>query len=177
MICPRCRSPLGAQDAQCATCGLAVGATKPDGVPGWVWALVAGVVLVAVVPCACVGVFLAVGGEKYRGHGSSMTTSMAPDAGPELALLPRALRAWSDDHDGRAPKELAELLGSSGHDTTYLSNGALPRDRFGNLLEYRLDERSDGWRIELASLGADGAPGGEGDAADVSVFTLEWRRH
>ncbi|MBI5364167.1 MAG: type II secretion system protein GspG [Planctomycetes bacterium] len=177
MNCPRCRSPLAEHAAHCATCGLAVGATQSKGVPGWVWALVAGGVLVVIVPCACVGLFLVAGGRKLGGHGSSMTTSMESDAGPELAALPQALRAWSDAHADHAPKDLAELLGPNGHDTTYLPSGVLPRDSFGNLHAYHLDERADGWKIELTSLGADGAVGGEGEAADGSVLTLEWRHH
>jgi general secretion pathway protein G len=46
----------------------------------------------------------------------------------------------------------------------YLQKGAVPADSWGRPYQYRLD----GPRFDVVSLGADGAPGGEGQNEDLS---------
>lgn len=177
MLCPRCKAPLTAVDQACSACGLAVGGSRSGGVPGWVWAVVVGVVLVGCVPCGCLGLFLAAESRRSPGGGASMSTRMSADATEGVAALPRALREWSDDHDGRAPEQLDRLLESAGGDPPYLTGRELPRDRFGNLHDYRVEQRANGWKVELWSLGADGTVAGEGEDADECVLEVEHDRH
>lgn len=47
----------------------------------------------------------------------------------------------------------------------YLENDALPQDPWGNDYHYELD--TNGSKPRIFSLGADNAPGGEGDNADI----------
>jgi Type II secretion system (T2SS), protein G len=174
--CPRCKAPLSAVDQACTACGLVVGESKSGGVPGWVWAIVVGVVLVGCIPCGCLGLFLAAEDRGQRGATSTMTTNMSSDAAEGVAALPSALREWSDSHGGRAPERLELLLEDQDRVPAYLPNGELPRDRFGNAHDYRVDESDGGWRVELWSLGADGAPGGEGEDKDECVLVVRFEQ-
>jgi len=54
--------------------------------------------------------------------------------------------------------------GVSGWNGPYLDRNELPDDPWGNAYVYRSD---GGGAFELLSLGSDGRPGGEGEAADV----------
>ena len=54
---------------------------------------------------------------------------------------------------------------ASGWNGPYLKGGALPADPWGNA--YRYANPGPGGGIEILSLGADNAPGGEGENADV----------
>ena len=45
----------------------------------------------------------------------------------------------------------------------FLDGEAVPKDPWGNDYVYE----TDGWRVVVSSLGADGAPGGDGEARDI----------
>jgi len=71
---------------------------------------------------------------------------------------------------GKLPKSLDDLIRNDGYknwDGPYLSKKAVPKDPWGNDYVYELDEESpSGYKI--TSYGSDGAPGGEGQAADIT---------
>jgi hypothetical protein len=183
MECPQCHNPLSPEDVRCAHCGLVVGAERGSkGVPTWVWVLVGAGVLLVIVPCGCVGLFLFLrapaSGPVTVGASSgpsSMSSSVSPDA-PELAPLIGALRAWADEHEDAPPERLEELLATRADGQTWFEGDELPRDRHGNAYDYRPATQSDGWRVEVWTLGADGVAGGEGEDADELVFESSFTR-
>ena len=68
------------------------------------------------------------------------------------------------------PNELKDLIENPGLDSwkkPYLNISALPKDPWGNDYQYRCPGEGDGREFEVFSYGADGAPGGEGDDADI----------
>lgn len=79
-----------------------------------------------------------------------------------------ALDGWALENDGLYPDSLESLLEPSGEDgLAWLLT--LPPDPWGNPYVYELDE--DGVRV--LSYGADGMPGGEGEAADITSDELQ----
>lgn len=56
--------------------------------------------------------------------------------------------------------------GAGGWNGPYLKKGELPRDPWGNPYQYRRPGKSG--EFDIVSLGADAAPGGEGENADVT---------
>ncbi len=53
----------------------------------------------------------------------------------------------------------------------YLSGGKVPKDKWLNAFKYVLPGASG--EYDIISYGADGAPGGEGDAADITNHNLD----
>lgn len=87
----------------------------------------------------------------------------------QMDALATALDSYRLDI-GRYPRELEGLLeNDTGRDVwngPYLERTeVVPLDPWGNEYVYSAEGRS----FELMSLGADGAPGGEGDDADISL--------
>lgn len=87
----------------------------------------------------------------------------------QMDALATALDSYRLDI-GRYPRELDGLLeNDTGRDVwngPYLERTeVVPLDPWGNEYVYSAEGRS----FELMSLGADGAPGGEGDDADISL--------
>ncbi len=68
---------------------------------------------------------------------------------------------------GRYPETLEGLVrgDAPGWNGPYLKKGRLPQDPWGRPFIYRRTGTGAGY--ELLSLGADGRPGGEGEAADI----------
>ncbi|AVZ80132.1 type II secretion system protein GspG [Zoogloeaceae bacteirum Par-f-2] len=92
-------------------------------------------------------------------------------AAVQIADLSKALELFKLDV-GRFPsnQEGLEALVSrpataNGWNGPYLKGGAVPLDPWGNKYRYANPAPSGG--IEVLSLGADGAPGGEGENADI----------
>ncbi|GHE20921.1 type II secretion system major pseudopilin GspG [Halomonas urumqiensis] len=92
----------------------------------------------------------------------------------QIADLATALDLYRLDM-GRYPNEqegLSALVerppGEERWNGPYLTKRAVPLDPWGNHYQYRvLDDGGDPY--DLASLGADGAPGGSGENLDISV--------
>ncbi len=92
-------------------------------------------------------------------------------AGIQIADLDKALEIFKLDV-GRYPtnaeglQSLVARPGSAGGwNGPYLKGGSLPTDPWGN--PYRYANPGPNGGIEILSLGADNAPGGEGENADV----------
>ena len=89
-------------------------------------------------------------------------------AGIQIADLDKALEIFKLDV-GRYPSNaeglqalVAKPASAGGWNGPYLKGG-LPTDPWGHAYRYT----SSGGNIEILSLGADGAPGGEGENADI----------
>jgi general secretion pathway protein G len=91
--------------------------------------------------------------------------SLPSIARTQIILLEGALEAFRIDH-GRYPttdEGLAALL----ERPKYLWGGRVPVDPWGRPFLYRSPGDRNPERFDLGSLGADGAPGGDGIAADI----------
>jgi general secretion pathway protein G len=83
----------------------------------------------------------------------------------DLTVLYQALQDFAVKNEGRYPDSLELLVIPDEQGFTYLDQPELPLDPWGRPYVYEaLDE---GREFLLYSLGADDAPGGEGEAADV----------
>lgn len=86
----------------------------------------------------------------------------------EIWQILSALDGWALENGGLYPESLEALTEPSGDDgLAWLAE--LPLDPWGNPYVYVLD--ADGVRV--LSYGADGVPGGEGEASDLSSAELE----
>ncbi len=81
----------------------------------------------------------------------------------DLAAILEAVQ-WHSDAKGRLPESLEELVRPDEEGYAFLKSGSVPVDPWGNEYGY---ERLAGGGARVFSLGADGAPGGEGDDADI----------
>lgn len=178
MNCPRCAREIARDASQCATCGLVIGAdaSSSKGMPTWAWVAIAVGGVLAVSTCGCVGLFLFVGGARFRPPPSSTSHPLASAVPSDVDELERALRGWSSTHEGRLPARLDDLLGPTGDDPAWIASGTLPLDRFGRAYDYRPLNDASGWTYELWSLGRDGARGGTGADADELVASGAERR-
>lgn len=96
-------------------------------------------------------------------------------AGVQIKDLEQALELFKLDV-GRFPTNqeglgalVAQPSGSTGWNGPYLKSGSVPKDPWGHDYRYQFPgKRSE---VDIVSLGADGAEGGEGENADVG----NWR--
>ena len=85
----------------------------------------------------------------------------------KMTRVRRAIDGYARDHGGRHPAALAELARPEGKRTPYADERDLS-DPWGRAWVYAIDpEDPVGSPPRLASLGADGEPGGWGEDADV----------
>jgi general secretion pathway protein G len=92
----------------------------------------------------------------------------------QIELLGAALDQYSLDM-GSYPTALDGLIRGSGGGNwngPYLKKNAIPNDPWGNPYNYKCCPGEHG-EYDLWSDGADGKPGGTGEAADVASWTLK----
>jgi general secretion pathway protein G len=87
----------------------------------------------------------------------------------DIAALVTAVVDYAVENMGVYPDSLAALVTPDENGLTYLNTTTVPLDPWGNPYGYEL---VDG-RPRVFSLGADGAPGGEGEARDISRGLFE----
>ena len=89
----------------------------------------------------------------------------------DLKGIEGAIKVYQTFNGGRLPENLEKLVQKDDNGVSYFSgNTSVPRDPWGNEYVYR--PNSNGMTYELISYGSDGSPGGEGEAADISIETL-----
>ena len=108
----------------------------------------------------------------YNNLGGAMSSSKGKTTMTQIEAASAAVERFHVDV-GRYPTE-EEMRGfealieapadAPGWDGPYLGKDKAPEDGWGRELTYELD---DTWGFRVGSLGSDGEPGGEDDAADL----------
>jgi general secretion pathway protein G len=88
----------------------------------------------------------------------------------DLKGIEGAIKLFQSANAGRLPDSLERLVEKDDNGTSYLNASSVPRDPWQNEYSYR--PSSNGMTYELMSFGSDGAAGGEGEAADISLLSL-----
>lgn len=93
-------------------------------------------------------------------------------AAADVARISAALDHYAINNAGRYPDSLVVLVTPDTNGVAYLGTRALPKDPWGNDYGYEAPTPPALGTIPVSlrvfSLGADGRPGGSGEAADVS---------
>jgi general secretion pathway protein G len=90
----------------------------------------------------------------------------------DIAQLESAVTQFTLENNGRQPESLELLVTPDENNRTFLKGfTSVPRDPWGHPYEY--EPPSAGKEFRIYSLGADGAPGGEGDDADIDNLTIK----
>ena len=131
------------------------------------WTFVESIIVIAIIIILTGTV--AFSASRYVGRARTASTRA------QIAALSIALHAYFMDC-GRYPSEAQGLDAlwerpslapvPDGWEGPYVER-AVPRDGWGNPFDYR-SPGPDGLAFEIVSTGADGFPGGSGDAADIS---------
>ena len=88
-------------------------------------------------------------------------------ANEDVRALAKVLQRFARDHGGRFPATLTQLLAAGTDGTPYFDRTLPTHDPWRRPYRYACDADATGFRVW--SAGADGAPGGTGDARDVYV--------
>lgn len=99
-----------------------------------------------------------------RWHGPTVCRKESQD----LAALADAISRFALEHGGRMPATLEELLEPAPSGARWLDMDSIPRDGWGRPYFYE-PVRDGSGSVRLASLGADGVPGGEGEDQDCEL--------
>ncbi|MFN0206078.1 MAG: type II secretion system major pseudopilin GspG [Planctomycetota bacterium] len=93
----------------------------------------------------------------------------------DLRTLQQAIEMYKYQNGSRLPDGLERLIDKDDNGIAYLKNlTSVPRDPWDN--EYVYQPSSNGMTFQLLSYGQDGAPGGEGEAADISLEILNEKK-
>lgn len=99
------------------------------------------------------------GGAKSKTAGVQIS-----DLEKSLELFKLSVGRFPTDEEGLEAL-VKKPASANGWDGPYLKGGAVPLDPWNNPYKYK--RSPNGAEVEILSLGADGAPGGEGENADV----------
>jgi general secretion pathway protein G len=97
-----------------------------------------------------------------RRLGQATTTKAAAD----IAAIASSLEEYAVNNGGRYPESLEALVTPDEGGQTYLNRETVPKDPWNN--EYVYEPPQGGRKPNVISYGKDGAPGGEGDDADIT---------
>jgi len=120
-----------------------------------------------------IGMLAAIVVPKFMGAaGTAATTS----AKAQVSSFKTALQLYKLDN-GSYPKtgEGLEALLKNSNGRNYLEQDVLPKDPWGNPYIYACPGQN-GHDFEIVSLGADAAPGGEGENADIQSWNLQGQK-
>ncbi len=99
------------------------------------------------------------GGAKSKTAGVQIS-----DLEKSLELFKLSVGRFPTDEEGLEAL-VKKPASANGWDGPYLKGGTVPLDPWNNPYKYK--RAPNGAEVEILSLGADGAPGGEGENADV----------
>lgn len=92
----------------------------------------------------------------------------------DLKSIEQAIDFFKYQNGGKLPETLERLVEKDNNGQSYLRNQtSVPRDPWD--FEYQYVPNPNG-TFELMSLGSDNAPGGEGEAEDISLITLNEKK-
>ena len=86
----------------------------------------------------------------------------------DLVTLKNAIDQFAIENSGRYPESLQRLVEKDDKGRSYLDMEEVPVDPWKNEYQY-INPDDNGNQLELFSLGKDGAPGGEGEDADIRI--------
>ncbi len=99
--------------------------------------------------------------------GSSLQSPQAR-AMAEMAQIAGAVESYAMEHGGLLPTDLEDLVTPDEQGYVYLKS--VPLDPWGHEYVFEIEPRSG---FDLISFGPDGAPGGESDAADLTLTSSD----
>jgi type II secretion system protein G len=116
---------------------------------------------------------------RLRHHHRGRYWRQGSAAASQISFFKTAVELYRVDHNGKPPLALRDLIvgptsgsGCAQWKGPYLNDiTTIPADPWGNLYRYRVPG-PEGEAYEIISLGADGQPGGDGAAEDIS----SWKR-
>jgi len=88
-----------------------------------------------------------------------------------ILTLDEAVRQYGEDHGGRKPETLLELIQPS--ELQYLEATKVPVDPWGREFVYRPPSSPEGDDYDIVCLGADVVPGGEGEDRDIRLSEIK----
>jgi general secretion pathway protein G len=89
----------------------------------------------------------------------------------DITGISSAVKDYVLDHGGKYPSSIEELVTPDDHNQTYLDRTTVPNDPWKN--PYIYEPPSGGQSFRIISYGRDGAPGGEGDDADIDNIMIQ----
>lgn len=102
-----------------------------------------------------------------HGHGYHKVKS-------DIIAIEHAAAEFAVQNGGAYPKNLEALVTPDEAGFTYLNHDAIPLDPWGNPYVYELPAEEAGLP-RIVSYGADGVPGGKGDAQDIDNLMIKNR--
>ncbi len=161
--CPYCAEPVAESDGKCKSCGEFLEDREPTHQSGGALK----VVLIVLAVCVALGICLFVGAAFLVGSRVKVAQKQAMQARTQADM--QALKSACSLYKmnlGYPPQQLSDLWNSPGDARwkgPYLATPN-PSDPWGNAYIYSLQGNTP----VFTSYGADGAPGGTGDAADIT---------
>jgi len=95
-------------------------------------------------------------------------TAQEDKAKADITALAAAVEGYAIENGGRYPRTLEPLVVPDEHGRSFLDRETLPLDPWGNPYFYE-PPRDASTPFRLFTYGADGRPGGEGDARDIEL--------
>lgn len=118
-----------------------------------------------------IGIIMLMAGLAIPFYGKMLTKGRKAAATAQIQNFEMAITNFQID-TGKFPKDLNDLLkensGDKKWDGPYLKSKDIPKDPWGNDYVYELSSGSSSQGYTITSYGSDGAPGGAGDAADIT---------
>ncbi|MCB9916385.1 MAG: type II secretion system major pseudopilin GspG [Planctomycetes bacterium] len=106
-----------------------------------------------------------------------LKTAFMGKAKADITALASALDDYATQNGGRYPDSLDVLVTPDENGYTFLKQKSVPVDPWGNEYGYEPPIPGSGQpEPRVYTLGSDGQPGGDGDAADVDNFTIQGGR-
>ena len=88
----------------------------------------------------------------------------------DIIAIENAANQFAIENSGRFPSSIVELVTPDVNGLQYLDRTGVPLDPWGNPYGYELPNART--RPRIFTLGADGAPGGEGESQDIDNFQI-----
>ena len=91
----------------------------------------------------------------------------------DITAIMASLDDYAINNAGKYPDSLEPMVQPDANGNSYLKgyNGKIPKDPWKNEYQYEAPQPGRG-HPRVISFGSDGAPGGEGDAADIDSETI-----
>jgi general secretion pathway protein G len=100
-----------------------------------------------------------------------ITGTLCPKWKSDVMAIECACKEYAQDHAGRYPASLSELVSPDAGGRSYVESGRLPLDPWRHEYGYA-PPSAERPLPRIFTLGRDGKPGGEGDDADLDNFRL-----